>query len=636
MKLFSKILSIALSISLALGLCTCLAFAQGEVLLGDVEGDGIVDNNDAIYLLYNTIFGDEDYPVNQPCDFTNDGIVDNNDAIYLLYHTIFGDDYPLDGSGELPPAEDEEPEPVVYPVPLTSANWDSDAFLDKSVVSYNDDGSAFVENGTIVAWSIPQVNMGKTVTVTVKGSSVGNFRMWLLAPGQATASNIVSASDLGFTSGKFELTFTLTAEDHDGRGIGCGDAVCFKGPSWNTPLDQLLIESVEVTYPVEVVDERNWITVWGSAQLTAGNDHLPQNIPLSNNTVRQQIRMTKSGKTVRFVFSNERGNGPLTINAATVAKLISPTGSDIDVSTLAALTFNGGNTSVTIPAGQTVTTDEMKYSFEALEDLAVSLYLGSVPSNVTSHTNSRCSIWIGRNDLTTSATVSGEIKTSWYFLSRVEAVAGNSAGTIVCLGDSLTDGASVTNNIFSRWPDELARQLNADPLNNYSVVNMGIGATSLMGRWGDAGEARFTRDVLNVSGVKALIILYGVNDIGYAGSDISGDIINTYKNMINSCHAQGIKVYGCTITPFYNPVGQQGYYSELHEQIRLKVNEFITSEDSGFDGYIDTAAAVANPTDTKQMQRQYVSVWNDWLHFNDTGYKFVGKTVYDKLKTFLD
>ncbi len=165
---------------------------------------------------------------------------------------------------------------------------------------------------------------------------------------------------------------------------------------------------------------------------------------------------------------------------------------------------------------------------------------------------------------------------------------------------------------------------------------MGIGATSLMG-WGTAGEARFNRDVLNVPGVKALVILYGVNDIGYAGSDISQNIINTYKNMIAQCHAKGIKVYGCTITPFYNPTGaQQGYYSELHEQIRLKVNEFILSPDSGFDGYIDTASAVANPSDAKQMQRQYVSVWNDWLHFNDTGYKFVGKTVYDKLKTALD
>ncbi len=69
----------------------------GNVLLGDVDGNDEVDNNDAIYLLYYTIFGEEGgYTVNQNCDFNGDGVIDNNDAIYLLYHTIFGEtEYPL-------------------------------------------------------------------------------------------------------------------------------------------------------------------------------------------------------------------------------------------------------------------------------------------------------------------------------------------------------------------------------------------------------------------------------------------------------------------------------------------------------------------------------------------------------------
>ncbi|MBQ8622873.1 MAG: hypothetical protein IJ424_00620 [Oscillospiraceae bacterium] len=632
MKTVNKILSIVLCLSIAIGICTCITFAEDEYIVGDLDLNGVVDNNDAIHLLYSTVFGEQDYPLNQPCDFTGDGVVDNQDAIYLLYHTIFGEDeYPL-----VPKEPDEPEQPVTYTVPLTTANWDYDSGMDESIVKYNADGSVFIESGSIVGWSIPkQVEIGKTVTVTVKGSSVGGFRMWLLSPGQATSSNIVYASDLGFVSGDFEYTFTLTCEDRDNKGITYADAICFKASAWNTQLEQLLIESVEVTYPPEVVDNRNWIAAWGSAQLTAGNDHLPKNISLSNNTVRQQIRTTKAGRTARFVFSNESGNGPLTINAATVAHLVSPSSSKIDTSTLQNITF-GGSTSVTIPAGQTITSDEIKYSFEALDDLAVTLYLGSVPSNVTSHTASRCTTWIAKGNGTASETISGETTTSWYFLSRVDVVASANAGTIVCLGDSLTDGASVTTNGFSRWPDELARQLNATGFSDYSVVNMGIGATPLMGAWGSSGEARFNRDVLNVPGVKALIILYGVNDIGYASSDISQNIINMYKNMIDRCHANGIEVYGCTITPFYKPTGSQDYYSELHEQIRLKVNEFIMSPDSGFDGYIDTASAVANPSDSKQMQKQYVSVWGDWLHFNDTGYKFVGKTVYDAIKSKLD
>ena len=60
------------------------------------------------------------------------------------------------------------------------------------------------------------------------------------------------------------------------------------------------------------------------------------------------------------------------------------------------------------------------------------------------------------------------------------------------------------------------------------------------------------------------------------------------------------------------------------------------SEKSGLDGYIDFASAVASSSDSDKMQSQYVSVWNDWLHFNDKGYKHLGKTAYEVLKKELD
>ncbi len=629
MKNFKKILSLILSISIMLSLLSiCISAAAS----GDIDGDGTITRSDAIHVLYNRIFGNDLYTVDQNLDFNGDGSEDPQDAIYLLYHSLYPQDYPLLGGGN-------ESGPFVYSVPLTSNNWDFDSGMDESIVTYNPDGTVYIDTGSIVGWSIPQVALGDTVQVTVKGHSVGGFRMWLLSAGQATSSNIVTSAELGYTTGDFELSFPLTCEDHDARGITYADAFCFKAASWDSKLNQLTIESVTITYPVDDPEDdtptdpslkTKWVAAWGSAQLTAGSDHLPKNISLSGNTVRMQIRPSISGETVRFTFSNERGGSALTINAATVASLVSPSSSMIDTSTLANLKF-GGSTSVTIPAGETITSDELAYSFDALDDLAITLHLGSVPSSVTSHTASRCSTWVSQGNGTTSASLSGDTTTSWYFLSRCEVLATPDTGAIVCLGDSLTDGASITTNGFARWTDELARQLNAHGYDNYSVINVGIGATPLMGSWGDAGQARFSRDVLNIAGAEYLVILYGVNDIGYASSDISQNIINTYKNMITQAHVAGIKVYGCTITPFYNPVGDQGYYSELHEQIRLKVNEFIKSSDSGFDGYIDTAAAVANPSDTKTMQSQYVSVWGDWLHFNDTGYKFVGKTIYDAI-----
>lgn len=626
MKTFKKVLSILLSLSFILTILAT-SVSAAAVKKGDLDGDGEITRTDAIELLYHSIFPDE-VTVNQKVDFDKDGEITRSDAIYLLYHSMFPEDYPLD----------TKPQPLVLPVTINSAN----CVVNNDIVSYKQDGSAYIASGSIVAWNIPmQVMLGDSVTVTIKGSSVGQFRVWLLTSGQGTYSNQFKSADQGFNGGNFEYTFELTAADADNKGEIYANAIAFKAPSWDAQLNQLTISSIEITYPPEEEDipsdsdttgKTKWVASWGSAQLQAGDEHKP-NMGFANNTVRQQIRMTLGGETVRFVFSNEYGKSNLVINGATVAHLLSPTSPLINDTTLTDITFNNGQKSVTIPAGQTITSDEISFRFKALDDLAVSLYFGSVPTEITSHTNSRCSIWFGKGDMTKSTNITNnEIKTSWYFLSRVDVAATEDCTSIVCLGDSLTDGASVTNNIFSRWPDELARKFQSDDeLKNRAVINMGIGGTPFTNGWGESGVKRFTRDVLNVPGIEAVVILYGTNDIGYAGHDVSQGIIDTYKSMITQCHARGIEIYGCTITPNKG----SGHYSDDHEKYRLKVNEYILSANSGLDGYIDTAAAVANPSDTSTMQQQYVSVWNDWLHFNDRGYCFVGETVYNKLCTYL-
>ena len=527
----------------------------------------------------------------------------------------------------------------IYAEETHSVNISASAQVEGQGIVYNSDGSAFVESTSIIGWSIPTVYLGDSVTVTVKGSSDGDFRVWLLGDGQATMSNQWKASENGFNGGNFEYTFDLEFFDKDGKGLNSASAIAFKAPTWNTSLSNITVKSVTITYhryvpepdlpPEYDTDKTQWIAAWGSAQLKATDDHLPKNIALSGNTVRQQIRPSISGTTIRFVFSNEQGNGPLTINKATVAKLYSPSSPQINPLTLKTITF-GGSESVIIQAGRTVTSDPIRLSYSAFDDLAISTYLGSVPTSITSHTASRCDTWVDVGDMTSSQNMSTSNKTtSWYFLSRMETTAIADAGAIVALGDSLTDGASCSTNGFARWTDELARQLHANGYENYSVINMGIGATPMRNIWGQNGVKRFENDVLNIKGAKYAIIYYGTNDIGKVTYDISGELISIYKDWIKKCHDKGIKIYGVTVTPFYG----NSYYNETAEKVRVKFNEWIMSSDSGLDGYIDVSSAVQDPAlDPPRILKKYVSNWNDNLHFNDAGYKFVGQTIYEAIK----
>lgn len=617
MKTTRRIISILLSLSLAFTILATAVYSASGIVVGDLNDDGVVTRDDAIVLLYHSIYPDEN-PVNQPVDYTDDGEITRDDAIYLLYHSIYPENYPLPEIGNLSGTATGS-----FSCEFVDNDWDTNCKINTVTGNYESCWGSHFPDITSIITSVAPLSSVTHIEIEVTASNTDPC--WNGAAPRCelhwNSRAATTVSTQSFTGGKCYFSADVPAGT---------EKVILNPYAFSSSVGA-------VTFNVKVkvtADNRNWVAAWGSAQLQAGAEHLPQNLSLANNTVRQQIRMTLDGETARFVFSNQFGDAPLTINAATVAHLNTPTASTIDTSTLTNITFNGGETSVTIPAGSTILSDDVEFSFKALDDLAVSLYLGSVPSNVTSHTASRCTTWIASGNQASAATISGDTSTSWYFLSRVDVVANENAKAIICLGDSLTDGASVSTNAFARWPDELARKLKADSdLSNYSVINMGIGATPLTRIWGNSGLERLQRDVLNVPGAECVIILYGVNDIGSSGTnEISQNLIDAYKEIIQQCHAQGIKVYGCTITP----IEGSGYYSDIHEVTRTKFNEYIMSDDSGLDGYIDTASAVADPSNTKKMQQKYVSVWGDWLHFNDTGYKFVGKTIYDAIRLMIN
>ncbi len=78
----------------------CSICGHGKYITGDVYGDGVVDHNDAIYLLLHIMFNESmpgSYPLNAaPGDIDRNGTVQEDDAVYLLLHTMFGEAfYPL-------------------------------------------------------------------------------------------------------------------------------------------------------------------------------------------------------------------------------------------------------------------------------------------------------------------------------------------------------------------------------------------------------------------------------------------------------------------------------------------------------------------------------------------------------------
>lgn len=64
------------------------------VIPGDVDGNELVDKNDAIRLMMHIMFPST-YPLNQNADFTGDSVVDKADAIYLMMHIMFPSAYPI-------------------------------------------------------------------------------------------------------------------------------------------------------------------------------------------------------------------------------------------------------------------------------------------------------------------------------------------------------------------------------------------------------------------------------------------------------------------------------------------------------------------------------------------------------------
>jgi len=376
----------------------------------------------------------------------------------------------------------------------------------------------------------------------------------------------------------------------------------------------------------------HWVGTWATSPQAGDATNGPPAPGFTDSTLRQIVRVSIGGKQIRVRFANTFGTTELTIPSARIA--LAAGGSSIRAGSDKALTFNG-KSSVTIPAGALMYSDPIDFDLAPLSDLAVTIRLQGVPDAITTHPGSRATSYLLAGDAVSTADIPTAVTIDhWYFLNGVDVVAEKSAAAIVALGDSITDGAKSTTNANNRWPDGLARRLQANKqTKNFAVLNEGISGNRLVhDRAGPNALARFDRDVLSQSGVRWLIVLEGINDLGtrvsakdrHEQAANADDLISAYQQIIVRAHSHNIRVYGATILPYEGAF----YFTADGEADRQKVNQWIRTSGK-FDGVIDLEAVTKNPTTPSWFSTTVDS--GDHLHPGDAGYKIMSDTIDLKL-----
>jgi lysophospholipase L1-like esterase len=363
-----------------------------------------------------------------------------------------------------------------------------------------------------------------------------------------------------------------------------------------------------------------WVGTW-AASPSAGVANTPNGYP--NYSIRNVVHTSIGGNQVRVRLSNTFGTSPLTLGHVTVAVAASNTSPAAKPGTMRTLTF-GGQPSVVVPAAAEVLSDPVRLTVPRDGDLLITTYTPTPSGPVTYHAFTAQTSFFTRNgdfaDQESGAAFTEQTGV-WHYVSGVDVRSG-APGSVVTLGDSITDGVGSTSNANRRWPDLLSDRLHG----RLGVLNAGISANRLLLDVPGSGAgrnalARFADDVLSQGDVRTLIILEGINDIQQTPHQTDpAMIISAYRQLIAQAKARGIKVIGATILPF------KGWrvWDETLEGTRVAVNHWIRASGE-FDAIVDFDKVTRDPADPQRMLPAYDA--GDHLHPGDAGYQAMANAV---------
>ena len=368
-----------------------------------------------------------------------------------------------------------------------------------------------------------------------------------------------------------------------------------------------------------------WVGSWSTAPQLVEPHNMPPEPGLTENTLRQIVRVSIGGGVVRLRFSNAFSKSPVELKSVAIAQSLE--GGSVDVSTQKALKFNNNPGIIMAPGGEAFS-DPVKFNLKPGSKLAVTIHFGKTSPDVTGHPGSRTTSFILSGNNISSSGFAGAVKTDhWYVIQGIDVQGNKNSKTIAVLGNSITDGRGSGTNKQNRWTDILSARLLENPdTKNTGVLNLGIGGNCVVrGGLGPTALERFDRDILSQSNVRWLIILEGINDIGSAKTQVEADkiaaeLIAAYDEMINKAHAKGILVYGATMLPFAGSF----YDTPYRQTARDAVNEWIRNS-RRFDAVLDFDKIMRNPENVKTILTDMHD--GDFLHPNQAGYRRMGENV---------
>lgn len=366
-----------------------------------------------------------------------------------------------------------------------------------------------------------------------------------------------------------------------------------------------------------VVSSAPWTGTWSTAPSITNDGGF------NNQTVRQIVHTSIGGTSARLHFSNLFGTQPIVIGDVHIAQRAR--GQLTVAGTDRVVTFDG-QPFVTIASGASVVSDPVAFQVPALSDVAISFYLPQqTPPGSTGHIDGLQEVYIAPGDVSADpAFIGGRTADdqSYYFLTNLDVQNAAATGALVAFGASITDGMASNANTNRRWPNDLAVRLSQAGM-TVGVLNEGISGNDFFtNAAGQAGLARFGRDVLQQANVKWVIISDdAVNNLDNSTPSTSAQLIRAFRQLIQRAHRADVKVICSTLTPFQGTPD----WTPAIEIERRAVNAFILDPTSGCDAVLDQAAAVSDPANPAAYLPAYNS--GDNLHPNEAGLQAIANAL---------